>query len=79
MLYYDRIFVSGGIGVNKTNESKECSIRKSEIINLMQNQKKWKKWTKKSGTLDKNRYSDYKVWYYWNWRNKFHRYESPIF
>ena len=54
MLYYDRIFVSGGIGVNKTNESKECSIRKSEIINLMQNQKKWKKWTKKSGTLDKN-------------------------
>ena len=54
MLYYDRIFVSDGIGVNKTSESKECGIRKSEIINLMQNQKKWKKWTKKSGTLDKN-------------------------
>ena len=26
MLYYDRINVSEGINVNKTNESKECSI-----------------------------------------------------
>ena len=26
MLYYDRIGVSEGIDVNKTNESKECNI-----------------------------------------------------
>ena len=26
MLYYDRIEVSKGIGVNKTSESKECDI-----------------------------------------------------
>ena len=26
MLYYDRIDVSEGIDVNKTNESKECDI-----------------------------------------------------
>ena len=26
MLYYDRIEVSKGIGVNKTSESKECNI-----------------------------------------------------
>ena len=26
MLQYDRIDVSGGIGINKTNESKECML-----------------------------------------------------